>query len=559
MLTLVTAQAYISISTPVGALDAEDEESDDQEDADVDEPAVDESSDPISDDDSSDTDDAESVFSDDESSSSLSDGQGTTDDDTSIPFDLENDDFDDSVDEALVATDEDLSSLRSAFEGGSLSAREIISLYALSRVLRSTKGQSAKRSAVQLVNLVTLRHCKLAQRSFTDAANTLGRPHDSFMHRFSSWASKALSGWFAGDFASAAWDAYDLFDGRLYLQISLGYANLQLPEHMQKEVEHLADILKTLSEVDVSEHLPKPHAGTVTSSGDGKRGTGHAQNTRQKRQLSLVLPFSHPIMDPYLEPIQVKTAALSDLPKAPKIFQELTHWHNAKKPLDPKYIPKPPGFFMRKRNQKFMADTIAYSASLSGSSGKIIDPEIIVVQTQAPEKKAKPQAQANAGQDWKAALKEKAAASKTKKPAAAAKKQPAKSGKQKALEAAEALRAAKTEDKSAAVVAFWAKRCIEFEKEPSLTKRYTKAQRYFLEVSSTYPDAVGAEVSLYLCHVLALVRNSKNEANKSGKCLIQRRLRFSVFNPVLTTQLLSQCPTSLLCSGRKPSTRRSFP
>jgi superfamily II DNA or RNA helicase len=457
----------------------------------------------------------------------VSDEQGSDVDAASLPFDQDDEDFEPQglLNDSVPTTDHlssiknELSSLRPAFEDASLSARDIITLYALSKVLKSGKGQSAKRSAVLLVHLVTLRHCNISQRSFANNASTLGPQHNDFMQRFSSVASCALSGWFEGDFASASWDAYDLFDGRLYLQISLGYEDLQLQEHMQTEVGRLAEILKSLSGIDVSGHLPKPRDGTEPSTGMGKLNlrANRGQKPRdQSRPSSSVLPFTHPIMDQYLEPVKVQTVGLSELPEAPKIFLELTHWHNAKKPLDPKFIPKPPGFFQMKRNQKFMADTIAYSASLSGTAGKIIDPEIIVVQNSTQEKKPKVQAgSSSSGQDWKAALKEKEAA-KTKKPAGA-KKQPAKSGKQKALEATEALRAKKTEGKSAAVVAFWAGRCGEFEKETSPTKRYAKARRYFLEVSSSYPDAVGSEVSLYLCHVLVLLRNSKNESNRSGK------------------------------------------
>lgn len=488
------------------------------------------SEDSSSEDDNSDTDDADSVFTDDKSTSSISEDQASNDDAASLPFGQDEDDEDcaTSLDDTVPAADEissikeELGSLRDVLGGASLSAREIITLYALSRALKSgRKGQCTERSAVLLVHLVTLRHCKISLRSFANTTGVLGSQHDAFMRRFSSVAACALSGWFEGDFSSTLWDAYDLFDGRLYLQISLGYGDIQLPKPLHKEVARLAEILKLLSGIDVSAHLPKDHADSETSTGEGDIGPKGKQGRKPQNHSqpsSSVLPFTHPILDQYLEPVKVKTVDVSELPETPKIFLELTHWHNAKKPLDPKFIPKPPGFFQRKRNQKFMADTIAYSASLSGSAGKIIDPEIIVAQIQAQGKKPKSQAQSNSGQDWKAALREKEAA-KAKKPAAT-KKQPAKSGKQKALEATEALRAKKTEDKSAAVVAFWANRCAEFEKETSLTKRYAKAWRYFHEVSSTNPEAVGSEVSLYLCHVLALLRKSKDESNRSGKDLL---------------------------------------
>ncbi|KAB5513290.1 hypothetical protein GE09DRAFT_1163024 [Coniochaeta sp. 2T2.1] len=452
-----SSKAYIDISTPESLDDEEDEIAVATEELETEE----------SSDEDSESDD-ESVFSDDESESSVSDDLAN---DTSLPFDTSDEDSGPPANvipilDDIAAAKEELK----AFRDLGLCARETVTLYALSKV------DSKKRSAIHLVHLVALRHLKLSQRSFPSTSQKLGLPHDAYMARFAFAASCALQ---AGDLGT--WDAYDLFDGRVYLQVSLGYNKLAISEDMRAEIERLADILKSFG-VDVSGHLPNPSgASTATKS----RGGG---------EVSLVLPFSHPVMDPYLEPVKVKTAPLSALPKAPKIFQELTHWHNAKKPLDPKYIPKPPGFFQRKRNQKFMADTIAYSASLSGSSGKIIDPEIIVVHAEKKAGSGKAGGSGgNPGQDWKAALKEKAA----KKPAA--KKL---SGKQQALEAAKGLRAAKTEEKSTAVIAFWAKRCVEFEKEDSLTKRYAKARRYF--ESLEHATAVGSEVSLYLCHVLAL-------------------------------------------------------
>jgi hypothetical protein len=484
---------------------------------------VDESPGSLSDDDETEADDGESVSGDDESVTTVSNSQEDNITEDSLPFDAEEDGCDVPESDSLptrkdvLSAKEDMSSL-SGISGDFLSAREIITLYALSKVLRSEEGRVAKRTAVALVHLVALRHFKLSQRSFANTNLNLGPHHDAFMRKFSFAASCALQGWFEGQFSSAAWDAFDLFDGRVYLQVSSSYATLDLPDQLHKEILRLAEMLKSWSGVDISAHLPQQHAKTQARGGPHTDGTKPRREAmRRKDHISSVLPFSHPVMDRYLQPVKVQTAELSELPPVPKIFQELTHWHNAKKPLDPKFIPKPPGFFARKRNQKFMADTIAYSASLSGSSGKIIDPEIIVVQSQAPDKK--PKAQTSSGPDWKAALKEKSAA-KSKKPAPNTKKQPAKSGKEKAREEVAALNAVKSEAKSTAVVAFWAKRCAEFEKEPSLTRRYAKARKYLLEVSSMHGTAVGSEVSLYLCHVLTLLRNSKSASKRSGKTLL---------------------------------------
>ena len=425
--------------------------------------------------------------------------------------------------EQISQAKEELSSLLSASgDASSLSAREIVTLYSLSKVLKSSQQeQTQKRALVALLHLVALRHLKLAQRSFGNSKAALGSGHDAFMHQFSQGASAALSSWFDGEKSStAAWDAFDLFDGRLYLQISLHLTQLALPESLQGEFTRLAEVLKTWSGgVDVSVLLPKGDqdlsALEKLTLKDGAVGA----------HKPTVFPFSHPVMDKYLSAVHVETVDPSETNKTvPKIFEEVSHWQNAKRPVDPKYVAPPPSKKQMKRDQRFMANMKAYAASLTGSAGKMIDPEIIVVQSQPAASEKKAASGKAQQQDWKAALAEKAAASKDKKTAkvketvkgAKGAKQPAKSGKQKALEEAEARRAKKTEDKSTAIIAFWADRCREFEKEHSLTKRFAKARKYLLDASAIHATAIGSEVSLYLCHVLTALQNSTLVSNRAA-------------------------------------------
>jgi hypothetical protein len=53
-----------------------------------------------------------------------------------------------------------------------------------------------------------------------------------------------------------------------------------------------------------------------------------------------VLPFTNSVFDKHLECIHVKTdASLAVRFGAMKIYRETTHWHNHRKPLNPKYAP----------------------------------------------------------------------------------------------------------------------------------------------------------------------------------------------------------------------------
>lgn len=173
------------------------------------------------------------------------------------------------------------------------------------------------------------------------------------------------------------WDAFDLFDGRLYLEVSAAVCDgTAWPPQVAEELDRMAQLLSAVSGVRVDVYawcrLCVDMAGTaVTANND----TGPHEPTPP------VLPFSHPVMDSHLVGVRLRS---DDVPAqssaSGKIFQELTHWHNSKVPVDPKYVPKAKGYYAARRHQKFMSDTIAYSASLTGASGKNIVPESIVVQ-----------------------------------------------------------------------------------------------------------------------------------------------------------------------------------
>ncbi|TIC97855.1 putative helicase [Colletotrichum higginsianum] len=139
------------------------------------------------------------------------------------------------------------------------------------------------------------------------------------------------------------------------------------------------------------------------------------------------------------------------------------------------------GYYARKKNQRYMADTIAYSASLTNASGKNINPEsIVVTQEQSP-------------------VKTKTALTIQKRN----KKQAGKSGKVKALEEAQKLKAEKTDTRSTSIVKNWDEKCRNFEREQSI-KHYSKVVGYLANLSETDKQAIGGEVHLYVCKVLSL-------------------------------------------------------
>jgi hypothetical protein len=266
-----------------------------------------------------------------------------------------------------------------------LTVREFVSICALAVVLSSSgvqeiddSGMARQREAAAvLLHLVVLRHCGLPQRSFAkQEPGTSATTNTAFLAELFEAAWDGLTSWFEGSLTNLKWDAFDLFDGRLYLNVSAALSgNTPLPQQLSQEFAQMAQLLSVLSSVNIGT-LTNPPAGTEEAASDVDTSCqDHPSET-----IPPVLPFNNPIMDKHLADVRLESnGVLSESSISGKIFQELAHWHNARKPVDPKHVAKPKGFFAKKRHQEFMSDTIAYSASLTGASGKNIDPETIVV------------------------------------------------------------------------------------------------------------------------------------------------------------------------------------
>lgn len=383
-------------------------------------------------------------------------------------------------------------------EPNRLTVREILTLYALASVLSPQSNEPLKFSFMQntaaiIVQLVALRHLPLSQRSFPDQPSDWdpGQCLQSFALSFYNAAHEALHAW-PEHLSLERWDAFDLFDGRLFLAVWADLAGIALSKKMVKEVSELVGYLELLSSVDVSKCMPNQQASPKCARDMKPKAKANSETAMG----STVLAFSHPVLDQYLEKVKVTTTVDDPSATAPRIFEELTHWHNTQS-LDPKTIPKPKGFFARKRDQKFRADTIAYSASLTGASGKNIDPEIIVVSTTGET-------------HHKEAVGKNVSTRSAGNPRG---KNRSMSGREKALEKARLLSGQKLAQKTDAVVISWKERCKEFEREPSLTARYQKVEKYLLGLSKSHASAIGGEVGLYLASVLYQLQ----EACKSSK------------------------------------------
>lgn len=412
-----------------------------------------------------------------------------------------------------------------------LTAREFISLCALASVLSSpvdakTRDNTTdvtprhKEIAAVLAHLSALRHYGLEHRSFAKGEYLFGPPKNTgsrFLAAFFDGARGGLETWFSQDFSYRTWDTYDLFDGRLFISISalLEESDANLPWQLSQRAVQMAKLVDELvGNPDTVEALST--CGILHQQSDASTGVNvFSPTTPQLGQQSSeiapsVLPFNHPIMDQYLRDVRLRpNGTMTEPPVSSKLFQELQHWHNARNPLDPKHVAKPLDFFAARRHQRLMAGTIDYAASLTGVSGKALEPEIVISLKQAGNGKNKPTPKHATG-----------ATQKVKGTRANSK-----SYKQKALEEGEARRQEKLVVLRQSAAAVWRERCADFEKQPSPLKRFLRAEKYLASISPAQEAIIGSEVLVYLGNVLLNMRRNPKTPQSAGWCLVSPHLR----------------------------------
>jgi hypothetical protein len=240
---------------------------------------------------------------------------------------------------------------------------------------------------------------------------------------------------------------------------------------------------------------------TVKISGAKEDGNAVATNGKPVEGTKpwAVLPFANPVFDVYLSAITLLTdrsPGASYNSTSSKIFREMSHWHNSKRPIDPKLTPeeelrnKKKAFFAARRNQWFMAEMTAYAASLTNAVGKILDPEIITTgpkskapATVVPDKgKPKPTGNQNAKN---------------------AKKGKVKGGKQAIMDDIAAARSKREEGTSEKLVQAWKTTCKAFETEATPVLRYKKGKHHLSTLNTDIKRTVlSAEIQLYLLNTL---------------------------------------------------------
>jgi hypothetical protein len=306
-----------------------------------------------------------------------------------------------------------------------------------------------------------------------------------------------------GSSHSSSCDVADLLDGHLF-SVCLQDSQLGISDHYQQLVS-------------VAEHLGGKKVKPATTSANGSLSSNSGTAIREASEASskpyAVLPFSNSVFEKHLAPIQLvvdKSDEITDVTSA-RIFREVTHWHNSKRPMDPKLREdqvvrsKKQQFFALRRNQWFMAEMMAYAASLTNAVGKVLEPETITTGA-----KPKPSA---------VTAEKKEESAKTKPVIKGGKKAPV--NKKQAMLAEIAASKSRKDDASAEkLIQGWRLTCRALDQEPSLVARYQKTKQFQTTLNTSLKrEALEAEVQLYSLNILVFMWIEYCRDNKKSEGL----------------------------------------
>lgn len=293
--------------------------------------------------------------------------------------------------------------------------------------------------------------------------------------------------------AGAVCDTGDMFDGRLMNVIltSGTPATSDMHPKLREKFQQLQNAVETLS----GSTLPAAHPHEKSSE------TSPKSRAVDELPHASVLPFHNPVFDRHLESIRlsIDEDGEEESPSSARIFREVSHWNNAKRPVGQKVAPAVSAkqeFWAARRNQWFMAEMRTYAASLTNAVGKTLDPETIVVGAKSATANTPAEKDLQSGK--KPAKKEN---TKTEKPKGG-KKAAKSSGKAAIMESIAANTAKKEEAATGKIVQAWHTIVKNLEAERDLPSRYTKAKEYLAGLTSDKRTIVGAEVGLYMLSTL---------------------------------------------------------
>ncbi|KAI1746596.1 hypothetical protein F4782DRAFT_43365 [Xylaria castorea] len=405
------------------------------------------------------------------------------------------------------------------YKGGSY--RELLTAVALCRLLQSECVEKYKiLTTAMILHGVIISHTKLEERSlaltWSIQNSRICKAVDTFLEHFCQEVTNIMESDLGESLARGLkWDVFDIIDGRLLLSLySFLLGGESIPAALVGKAKPLIICVEEWSGVSLLDsNCLQISTNSVAEKPQTKLMTPSCRSLQ-----ATILPFNHELLNKFLEPVHLQTAQLHEKVNEGKVFRELTHWHNAKLALESKRKPTKSGFYARKKTQKFMADTLVYSASLTNATGKLIEPKTIIVGASIPPKKSLADH-----------------SSKVLTNLEAKKKSRRDTGKDSAREAALFTQARKLETKNSATLRHWHILAQEFSREEVLIKRYQKSTKYWLSLTKEEKMIIGAEVSLYICDTLyrAWEKQAVTTDKEQGMGIASL-----LFNQIIQTSLL---------------------
>jgi hypothetical protein len=236
--------------------------------------------------------------------------------------------------------DKDLEEVSEAFSEEDLTENYCLTAYGISKVLKQQECDVFLASAFVLHSVI-IKHIPLSQRRLP--LITFDADFEEQVDLFLAAVSDVLRN--AVD--SEKWnelmakeefdcDSIDLVDGRLFRATMQAMCENSLhgvvPRAAQPDWALLSGLVVQLAneELSLAESIEPAFSKSTAKNGDFE----------YKSEELAVLPFTNSVFDKHLECIHVKTdSSLQARFGAMKIYRETSHWHNHKKPLNPKLPP----------------------------------------------------------------------------------------------------------------------------------------------------------------------------------------------------------------------------
>lgn len=260
----------------------------------------------------------------------------------------------------------------------SLTERQLLSVIVVGRLLRDPPAGMPFGTVQDFCSLFLRHQALLAHTPLSSRRLEVRDPPETTWILILALASQAelvlqSSDWERLD--ATPCDVIDFIDGRMLLHMA--EISVELDGAATKTYGELLEGLQRFFDTELHPADAGPQSGRTPS------GAETPVNGEMKLA---VLPFSNPIFDKHLESVHIQAdprSAEQLSPAAHRVAQEVTHWHNAKKPLVPKAaqitMTEKQKFFAERRNQWFMAEMQRYAASLTNALGRSLEPETIIV------------------------------------------------------------------------------------------------------------------------------------------------------------------------------------